>query len=584
MTSGRRRVRNALPAATAVLALGSLALAAAPAQASQAPPVPGKQSVQAPPAPASQAELKARLKSATSPFRPVAQSPAQSPAPGASKAPSGRDPKIIGGTPAAVGEAPWMVQLFYNDPATNQGTFCGGTLVAPGKVLTAAHCVAGRDWTKNGVILGGTTEYPLNGDLHGGQLVNVARQWSNPAFDAGALTGDVAVLTLAAPLPYQTLQPAAADESVAYQPGTPATVYGWGRISSTNQDVSMSLLKATIPVQADATCAAYYNQAPENSFVAGQMACAGNPASGADAGTVSPCNGDSGGPLIVGNRIVGVVSWGREDCVAAGSYSVYSKLSTFAGLVGPRVDDTDLNFDGRADLFARSDATGEGFAYYSQGITIGNRYSLGDWRGYDLVRQADLDRDQRQDFVLRTTGGHLDWYHYSAAAGANVHQDLGGGWGAMKSVVLPGDLDGDTLTDLLAVDTSGQLWFYPGKGDGTFGNRSALGGGWGPLVLVGKGDYSGDGRADLLAQDTSGKLWLYPGTGHGAFGSRSLAGSAGWTFPAYAATGDVDGDGRADLFARDSAGVLWLYPGNGRGAFGNRYQIGGGWGGYSLIG
>lgn len=138
-----------------------------------------------------------------------------------------------------------------------------------------------------------------------------------------------------------------------------------------------------------------------NSFRA-RWSVLGQAASGQDTGTVSPCNGDSGGPLVVNGRIAGVVSWGVTDCVESGAYSVYAKTAAYAGEVNPRIDDANLNFDDKADLFARL-SSGEGFNYYSRGTSLGDRESVGDWQGINLVRQADVNRDYYQDYVYRTT-------------------------------------------------------------------------------------------------------------------------------------------------------------------------------------
>ncbi|MDI6518313.1 trypsin-like serine protease [Streptomyces coelicoflavus] len=596
MTSTPRRARLALPAAGAALALSGAVLAAVPAQASGGAPVPPRPAVTERPATASPAELAHRVRESGAVLKSdTPAAPGAEPDAGPSaEAPSGRiDPKIIGGTNASISEAPWMVQLHYyddkgtSDTADDEGYFCGGTLVAPAKVLTAAHCVYGLDWAENGAVLAGTAQLPDGSDLHGGRVAGVWRQWVNPTYRPSTISGgDLAVLTLGEALPYKTLRPTTSGDTASYANGTPATVYGWGRTSSTSQDISPTLKKATVPMRSDASCTSYWG----SDFVPGQMACAGTPASGQDAGTVSPCNGDSGGPLVVNGRIAGVVSWGVEDCVASGAYGVYAKVSSYVGEVNSRVDDTDLDFDGLADLFARTPG-GDAYEYYSLGDRwpyLDNRLSLGDWGGVNLVRQGDLDRDFYQDYVYRASDGVL---YTLAFNGVDAYDSIrvGGGWNVMKDLRVPGDLSGDALPDLVAKDKYGVLWLYPGKGDGTFGSRVRIGGGWAKYTITGKGDYNRDGRPDLLARDGSGVLWLYPGTGKAApaLGSPVRVGGGWSVYSAFATAGDVTGDGRPDLLARDGSGVMWLYKGTGKSGtatFKTRVRVGGGWNAFNLFG
>ncbi|MFF7972242.1 trypsin-like serine protease [Streptomyces sp. NPDC007905] len=527
--------------------------------------------------------------------------------------PSAVSPKIIGGKETTISTAPWMAQLWYyddkgtSDTSDDIGFFCGGSVVSPTKILTAAHCVwdeehaKAYDWKANGAVVTGTDQLPTtdtsnNTDLHGGQATGVLRQWKNPSYNPDAIDNDIAVLTLAVPVKATPIRMVTSGDTASYtgSAGAGATVYGWGRTSSTSHDISQTLKTATLPIQSDTTCAGYYR----SDFVKGHMVCAGDPASGSDSGTTSACNGDSGGPLVVNGRIAGVVSWGVENCVEKGAYSVFSKVSTYVGAVYPQIDDSNLSYDdGKADLFVRASSTKTGYEKDSKGTSFGSRISWGDWSGVNLVLQTDLNRDGYQDMIYRVSStGDVYWDHIvlnsTRTQGTWTTTKIFTGWKTRTRIVAPGDITGDYLPDILSVDSGGTLWIYPGKGNGTFGSRVSVGTGWNQYNSVrGHGDFTGDGKADLLARKSgSDDLYLYKGTGKsgsGAFSTRIKVRSAWTGYNAFDAVGDVSGDGKADFLARTSGGTLYLYKGTGKATseiFATRVSAGTGFQAYDLWG
>ncbi|MGW1797837.1 S1 family peptidase [Streptomyces sp. NPDC001984] len=225
---------------------------------------------------------------------------------------------IVGGSTTTTTSYPFMMQI--TDASQNQ--FCGGTLVAPKKVVTAAHCMVGET-TGSVRVVGGRTY--LNGT--NGTVSRVSKIWINPSYTDANNGDDVAVLTLSTSMPYTTASYVSSSQTSVYAAGTTARILGWGTTSESGSS-SNQLRTATVPIVSDSGCRSSYG----SDFVQSDMVCAGYSSGGVDT-----CQGDSGGPLLIGGVLAGITSWG-EGCAEAGYPGVYTRLTTFSNLVTTQVN------------------------------------------------------------------------------------------------------------------------------------------------------------------------------------------------------------------------------------------------------
>ena len=243
--------------------------------------------------------------------------------------------RIVGGQIAPTGTYPWITAILrstalpdnYNPSDTAGDQFCGGSLIAPSWVLTAAHCIdddlglvliGGHNLNQQPEDYGWTPEYR--------QVINII---SHPLYTEAAGHHDIMLLELGesstlTPVSLATVAPAVDDE---------CTVMGWGNTEeefddgagyATNDDAGYtfwpySLREVDVPIVSDGTCQETFNLGDPDSEICGGFAAGGK----------DSCQGDSGGPLVKpstnaasGYEQVGVVSWGI-GCADAGYYGVY---------------------------------------------------------------------------------------------------------------------------------------------------------------------------------------------------------------------------------------------------------------------
>ncbi|KAL7854564.1 hypothetical protein SRHO_G00167540 [Serrasalmus rhombeus] len=217
------------------------------------------------------------------------------------------DVEIVNGTVAKPHSRPYMVSV-----QGNKKNVCGGFLVSPLFVMTAAHCWKSLKETGVTAVIGA---HDLNGNDF--DRIPIKEHHINPKFtDGNDPSNDIMLLKLERSAENSKnaalIAIPATDEDT--KKGAFCTVSGWG-CTKTNGTQSNVLREAKIKVLSNDDCKAHWHIK--------NILCAGGHHGGF-------CKGDSGSPLVCGSIAVGIASFfDGDDCYTSKKPNGYTKISAF---------------------------------------------------------------------------------------------------------------------------------------------------------------------------------------------------------------------------------------------------------------
>ncbi|KAM8710056.1 hypothetical protein ACLKA7_016796 [Drosophila subpalustris] len=229
--------------------------------------------------------------------------------------------RVVGGHRIGVNLQPHMVNI------RRRGSFqCGGSLVTPRCVLTAAHCMQQEEHKPSDYVVRGGVSFLR--DMRNARYVHRILLPSN--YNHTSLDNDVALLQLQNPL--QGLHIAAiplAEQSP--RPGSFVRISGWGLTDERSVQLPNQLHSVQVQVLSQPKCQQLY-QGYRN--LTDSMYCASVP------GSKDACDADSGGPAVnADGQLVGIVSWGRANlCAHRDSPGVYTSVPHLYDWIAENMD------------------------------------------------------------------------------------------------------------------------------------------------------------------------------------------------------------------------------------------------------